>query len=567
MLVLKRKNVFIYVLVLTITGAFLHFYNLNWGTPYYFHPDERNIASSVTQLNFPAQMNPRFFAYGSFPIYTIYFTGVIINFFLHTLLSKPYSLNPDFAEAILISRFYSAFFSTLLIPVLFFIGQKLQDKTTGFLAAILATFSTGFIQFAHFGTFEMWLTFFGVILFWLCLEYAKHVKLSTLIYMAITFGILVAVKVSSLVLLPLPLAVVFVKEFQGNRDESRSKRQETRTEQVGGYNFLVLIRALREILLFFLIGFFVYAITNPFVFLDTSSFLGSMQYESSVALGTEMVFYTGEFFGKLPVVFQFLHIYLFLINPVLTTIFIPAFFLMLFQAVKQKKSYFLLLASYFLLLFFSQAVLFVKWTRYMMPTLPFMYLIIVIAVTDFLKMSFCTIGLRIVSVALLITSIIFSFSYFITVFVEPDTRIQAKQFAVKTIPSDAPILSEAYDLGITPFNDFFHTITLFNFYDLDNNSPTANTQTLHTALEQSDYIVLPSQRILKIRLLNKQKFPNGYQFYSNLLNGSLGFKKIYETPCDLFCQITYMGSPVYSFEETANVFDRPEVYIFKKVQM
>ena len=68
-----------FLILLTIIGAFLRFYNLNWGAPYYFHPDERNIASSVTQLHFPDQINPHFFAYGSLPIYAIYGTGVIVN--------------------------------------------------------------------------------------------------------------------------------------------------------------------------------------------------------------------------------------------------------------------------------------------------------------------------------------------------------------------------------------------------------------------------------------------------------------------------------------------------------
>src|SRR5258708_37086924 len=76
---LKKNKAAILVTILTAFAGFLHFYNLNWGAPWYFHPDERNIASSISQLQFPNQMNPHFFAYGSLPIYTIYFTGVLVN--------------------------------------------------------------------------------------------------------------------------------------------------------------------------------------------------------------------------------------------------------------------------------------------------------------------------------------------------------------------------------------------------------------------------------------------------------------------------------------------------------
>ena len=65
--------------------------------------------------------------------------------------------------------------------------------------------------------------------------------------------------------------------------------------------------------------------------------------------------------------------------------------------------------------------------------------------------------------------------------------------------------------------------------------------------------------------MNKDKFPIGNKFYTSLLNEELGFEKIYETPCDIFCRIIYLGDPVFAFEQTANVFDRPTVFIFKKL--
>lgn len=75
-------------------------------------------------------------------------------------------------------------------------------------------------------------------------------------------------------------------------------------------------------------------------------------------------------------------------------------------------------------------------------------------------------------------------------------------------------------------------------------------------------MILPSQRLLKTRLLDKKDFPKAYVFYQNLRDAT-GYKKIYETPCDIFCTITYMGSPVFSYEETVNVFDRPTIMIFQ----
>jgi len=143
--------------------------------------------------------------------------------------------------------------------------------------------------------------------------------------------------------------------------------------------------------------------------------------------------------------------------------------------------------------------------------------------------------------------------------------MEAYRFAEKSISANAPILSEVYDLGIVPFNESFDNITLFHFYDLDNKSPDVTVNTLQKSLAESDYIILPSQRLLKTRLLQKQKFPRAHVFYTKLFNGDLGFTKIYETPCDIFCNITYLGDPLFGFEQTANVFDRPTIMIFKKI--
>src|SRR5438552_10622289 len=110
-----KKNIILLILLILV-GVFFHFFNINWGAPFYFHPDERNIASSVSQLKFPRQMNPNFFAYGSLPIYTIYFTGVLANTLSHTTLPIT---DVSLSQAIIISRFFSALFSLALIPLLF----------------------------------------------------------------------------------------------------------------------------------------------------------------------------------------------------------------------------------------------------------------------------------------------------------------------------------------------------------------------------------------------------------------------------------------------------------------
>lgn len=550
----KRHTVLI-LLMLTVIGFTLHFYNLNWGAPFYFHPDERNIASAVSQLQLPHQMNPHFFAYGSLPIYAIYFTAVGANYLSQVLQLIPIAPIQivSFDQAIMISRIFSALFATFLIPIMYFLGKKMKNTTTGIIAAFLTTASVGFIQFAHFGTFELWLTFFSVLLFSQCLSYLAKPSKTMFLLTTITWGILIAIKVSSLALLPLPFAVIAAQHFQ-----------KTHSKKISGYlklsTFLSILNFLKKIVLFIVIAAVVYFATNPYVILDTKDFVSSMNYESSVALGTLSVFYTGNFADTTPGLYQFLHVYPFLLNPLITILFILSFIYLLFQSIKTKNQSFILLIAYFLFLFSSQAVLFVKWTRYMMPTLPFIYLTVAIASTQILqkKRAFAMTGVVIAVCA------IFSFSYFKTAFINTDSRIDALLAAQRLIPVNATILSETADLGILPFQDAFPHLTTFNFYDLDTNSPDATEGQLQQKIAESQFIILPSQRILQPRITKPTMFPKGYVFYTSLVNGNLGFHKIYETPCDIFCKITYLGDPVYWWEQTVSVFDRPTVFIFKR---
>ena len=70
-----------WLLGILFLGAVLRFYKLDWGEGNFFHPDEYHIAGAVSRLSFPSQMNPHLFTYGSFTVYLIYFTRLILAAF------------------------------------------------------------------------------------------------------------------------------------------------------------------------------------------------------------------------------------------------------------------------------------------------------------------------------------------------------------------------------------------------------------------------------------------------------------------------------------------------------
>jgi 4-amino-4-deoxy-L-arabinose transferase-like glycosyltransferase len=554
----SRHILIILLILLIFFGTLLRVYNLNWGAPFYFNPDERNIASSISQLQFPQQMNPNFFAYGSLPIYLVYFSSTLINFFTNCHLSIN-NCHVTFEQAILGTRTLSALLSILLIPLMYFIGKQLKNKQTGILLALITATSIGFIQYSHFGTYEIILTFFTTLLFFVCLKLLQKQDLFNLFLAAVVSGILISCKVNTVVMILIPLGILFINLLKNWKHVNLK------------FRFLNVLYGFSAALTYLLIIICVFMLTNPYAFWDLNSFLGTIHYESSVALGTESVFYTGEFLNTVPILYQIQHVLPFLITPFLMLLLVPALgFTFVKSILKPQRLKFFLLMVFLLLTFIPQAILFVKWTRYMVPVIPFLYCCIALfitAVLEYIKKYFqryyrLALGSLIIGISV---CFVYALAFLITVYIEPDTRLAAAQYATSNIPSDAPILSEVYDLGITAFNPYYNKIKLFNFYDLDNNySFEANPTTLRQSLETSNYIILPSQRILKIRLQNAKRFPLGNIFYRQLLSNKNGFRKIYETPCDVWCLITYSGNPINSYEETASVFDRPTLYIFKK---
>lgn len=556
---LFKKNKYVLPIIFLIgIGVVYRFTHLNWGAPFYFHPDERNIASAVTNLHFPNVLNPKFFAYGSLPIYFVYFLGVLANLLATFLLqhrSTPDIFSVSFEQAIIFGRVVSAILSLAILPLIYFIARKIMPQKFVVLSVILASLSVGLIQYAHFGTFETYLTFFSLLLFYLLLMYITDLRYRYFLFSAVILGILVALKISSFALLPLPLFAALLV------DKKKIKNLPKKWEA-----HIIFSRFIAHAFLLLGITVLLFIFLNPYALLDFSSFRGSMQYESAVATGTLPVFYTDTFKDTLPVWYQLSYVYPFLLNPLLTVLFIPAFTLVILAVWKRKRPEIILLILFFVFLFTSQAVLFVKWTRYMVPTLPFIYLIFSYALYLFEKRTAPLPSLFITKPVVKIiiffvagVSILFSFAFVKTVYLSPDTRVKAADYTKHNVSREDSAISEVFDMGIVPFNDVFSSIELIDFYDLESNEKI-QTQ-LNEALETKDVFILPSQRIIKSRLLHPEIFPKGYEFYSSLQNNHR-FPLVYKTPCDLWCKITYLGDPIYSVEDTANVFDRPTVMIY-----
>lgn len=288
------------------------FIGLNWGDNFFFHPDENNMATAISQLN-QKNLNPHFFAYGQFPLYLGYFS------------LKAIGLSNTFGNSIFILRTYSAIFS--IISLFFF--YKIYPRLS---FVLLLIFTPGLIQIAHFGTTESLLVLTFAINLYLAKLILIKPKFWYFFLASLSTGVAMATKISGAIFaLPIVFAAFIARSW--------------------------------SFIPFGILSVLLGIILSPFNVLTHTDFFSTMRYETGVAIGSIPVFYTTQFKNSIPYLFQITKVFPY-VNGL--SIFIFSILSLPFLKIKNKKYFFVIFMSclvYFL--YFGQ--LYVKWTRFMSP--------------------------------------------------------------------------------------------------------------------------------------------------------------------------------------------------------
>ncbi|PJA56077.1 hypothetical protein CO165_00230, partial [Candidatus Roizmanbacteria bacterium CG_4_9_14_3_um_filter_33_18] len=327
----KKKLLFhCFIASLFLILVYSRFVGLDWGLPFPMHPDERNMASAIQGLNciisnFRECGNPHFFAYGQFPLYL----GYLITYFLK--LEATISLR-------IISAIASVINAIIIIKIIKVIIKK-ESHFTLFISYLIIIFSPYAIQFAHFGTTESLLMLFYSLIIYLSMLMFERRTTGTVVQLALVSGLAIATKVSSIIFIIVPLITIL-----------SSLRSWDRYKNLVKFGMLTII---------FMVLF------SPHNFINFEDFISSMNYESEVALGKSLVFYTRQFFNTQPILFQLEKVFPFALGW-------PVFLIGLMGLIganwKDRKTNLLRFA--FLIYFVPSAMIYAKWSRFMAPVFP-----------------------------------------------------------------------------------------------------------------------------------------------------------------------------------------------------
>jgi len=174
----------------------------------------------------------------------------------------------------------------------------------------------------------------------------------------------------------------------------------------------------------------------------------------------------------------------------------------------------------------------------------------------------------IVSTAILILSLSYPLAYANT-YSQVSTRIQASNWINDNANSGSKIAIEHWDDRV-PVNNVknFQFLELTLYDQPDNN---IKWERLNKLLDEADYIIIASNRLYKpIKNLssckdNKVCYPMASKYYEKLFNEKLGFKKVAEFTNIPRIPILNIIIDDSGADESFNVYDRPRVMIFKKI--
>ena len=576
------------IVLLLIILCYTRFVGLNWGLPYPMHPDERNMAVAIQQLNCNVLhvtrymlhdcFNPNFYAYGQFPLYLGRIIVWVMKFFDGDLATPV-----GFQEAVISLRFISAVSSIINVFIILKILQLLSASLNSKLknpAFLLLTFSPYMIQFSHFGTTESLLMLFYSLIIYLSLKLLSDSKILNtkyLILVSLFSGLAIAVKASSIIFLVAPV-IAIISNIKGQKLKLNIKLKKV---------FLTTSYYLLTTIL-------ISIIFSPHNLISYKDLIGAIRYESDVALGRYVVFYTRQFVNTVPVIFQLTKIFPYALGWPQFILSILGFFLLPWKQSQQvarilgiqtaRRQFFQpdagcraqinFLRLAFIIYFLPNSFIFAKLTRFMAPILP---ILSVFAVLFFLnawsniyrwsmsKSKNKKSNIHIKNGKYLIFSLYILFFIFhilyvlpgfahLSIYRTPDVRFQASKWVYENIPEDAYILSETanvVDIPIPTLNGKRQTSNIknynyvsFNFYDLD--EQTQLQYQLRNHLSQADYIFVPSRRIFtnhtcqnfQFSIFNFQsinnkscqylqsKYPLLNKYYEDLFSGRLGFTQV-----------------------------------------
>lgn len=544
------KENYLLFLIIILAGA-LRIYGLNWDQTFHLHPDERmisivasnmhlptNTAESLNLFNDKSPLNPNFFAYGSFPIYLLKFTGYLTSFFI--------KYTDEYLYINLVGRVVSAFFDLGTLVFLYLLIKKIFNKQIGLISSFIYAIFVLPIQLSHFYAVDTILTFFITLSFYLCVQYYLTKKTGYIILVSISYGLALATKTSALLLI-IPIITTLLLADKKNYP-----------------------KIFYSLILGAIITLITFITFEPFALIDFSEFYKQTLEQQAMTKSAFTFPYTLQYVGKTPIIYEIKNIFFWGVGPFLSVFVLIGLILVHIGLFKRKHLILVPIILYFWIYFLTVSSFAIGFMRYLLPIYPLLALFagyIIWEIYINAKYYLSKIMLNFFVLSFFLFSFIWPLS-FMNIYNFPNTRVMANDWIFEKIPTGSKLLNEHWDDGIPLERAANYVIEQVPMYDPDTNM---KWEIVDNQLQSSDYLIIASNRLYTPlqKLVNCSELPQGRcytrsaKYYQDLFANKLDYKLVKEFSVLPKIPFTNFYIDDSLADESFTVYDHPKVIIFK----
>ena len=523
-----------------LIAALLRIYCISHGIS--FHPDERHIVMVAERLNWD-DMNPHFFAYGSFPFYLLWAVAELLG------LIWPYLKNYD--GLFLVGRHLSALFGIIAGLLTYFLSKKVSnDKFAAILAATFLLFNVFHIQLSRFYAFDGVLTTVCLAVLLSCIS-ISHEKSSwkSFFCAGIFLGIAVATKISALsLLLPFGIAVL-LKCFSEKR--------------------FISLRMISNCLLFLVIALVTFTATEPYAWLDWETFIANNNEQISMVQGKWRPPYTVQYANTIPYIYPLQQILEYTIGWPVGILGLAGILIASVRQFKKINPAALIILSWMIVTYLIIAGYQVKFPRYLLPLYPIVFIFAGIFLSELKSLisnKFTSPFFPRALVGLFIIYVFIRAIAFVSIYSSPHTYETASRWIFNNVQEGARIAHGHWDdtlpLHLPGLNPSIYNREGREFelplYEPEN---PEKLDLITSRVANVDYIFFPTPRIIGSIPRVPDDFPQTTTFLQLLLSENLGFELAQ----------SFKVWPEFGFyrlnddlaDESFSVYDHPKALIFK----
>ena len=533
-------------------GLALRLYGIAWDDGYLFHPDERKIFMVADDIHLPepltwnsllspdSPLNPRFFAYGSFPIYLLKLAAYVAG--------ELQSESPSIHSLYLVGRPLSALFDIGTVALVFSLGRKLYGWKVGLLSAALVSSAVLHVQLSHFYAVDTILTFFVVLSVYIAVTSERALVGGVALGMSIGLALATKVSASPLFLVAL-VAWGYWARANGASESSDPKPDDSvrsgegHTERVAATMDRTTarrgwLRALPSWLVRFVGGFLVtvlasilvFVLAAPYAVLDLWNFFADAFTQAGMASGTIDVPYTRQFWGRPNYLYEARQLVVWSLGIPLGLAAGAGTLWVILRACWQRRRDDILLLCWPVAYLAITGSALAKFLRYMLPVIPFLCLFagrLMCVLVRRARPGWSRSLARASLVAVLATTGLYALSY-MNVYAQTHPWIETTQWICESIPQGKVLTSEHWDdpLPLTQADGALDCWDRYGHIRMAMFDPDDETklQWLIDTVLSADYVVLSTSRLYGTIPRLGDRYPVASQYYQALFNGELGFE-------------------------------------------